>query len=486
MSGGRFSVGSFRLRESRYRAHVSETCNVLVLFGATGDLARRKLYPALYEMALDDRLPEKVIGVARRDWDDDRLARFARQSVEEFHEAQIEDKTFERLAGTLHYAPGDYRESKTYQRIASDLSRGDRALFYLAVPPSLFETVIEGLSESGLAAGSHVVVEKPFGRDLDSSRNLNECLLEHFQEDAIFRIDHFLGKEEVLDLLVFRLANTFLEPAWNRHYIDRVEITMAESFGVGGRGSFYDEVGAIRDVVQNHLLQLVSLVAMEPPVSADAEALRDEKVKVLRAIRPVSREDVVRGQYGGYTDEEGVDSDSETETFVAMKFYIDSWRWAGVPFFIRTGKEMATTATEVLIEFARPPRLFFARSDAPQPHPNHLIFRTKPGERVSISAQIKEPGEELVSRPVELVYDYDQEAEGARDDAYARLLVDALEGDHRLFARADGVLEAWKVFGLLLDDPGPVYLYDPGSWGPGEADRLVDGTEGWHNPGDHQ
>lgn len=457
-------------------------CNTLVLFGATGDLARRKLYPALYEMARHDRLPDRVIGVARRDWDDDRLIQLARESLQEFHERDIEEETFQLLADTLHYSRGDYREPETYHDIARDITRDDRVLFYLAVPPSLFETVIERLSETGLAAGSHVVVEKPFGRDLDSSRRLNKCLLEHFEEDAIFRIDHFLGKEEVLDLLVFRLANTFLEPAWNRHYIDRVEITMAESFGVEGRGSFYDEVGAIRDVVQNHLLQLVSLVAMEPPVSADAQALRDEKVKVLRAIRPVSRDDVVRGQYQGYKDEEGIDSDSMTETFVAMKLDIGSWRWAGVPFYIRTGKSMATTATEILIEFASPPRLFFARSDAPQPHPNHLIFRTKPGERVSISAEIKEPGEELVSRPVELVYNYDQEAEGSREDAYARLLEDALEGDHRLFARADGVEEAWSVFEGLLDDPGPVYTYDPGSWGPVEADQLVEGSLGWHDP----
>jgi glucose-6-phosphate 1-dehydrogenase len=461
---------------------VAPPCNTLVLFGATGDLARRKLYPALYEMALDGRLPEKVIGVARRDWDDERLVQLARESLDEFQEREIEAGAFDRLANSLRYTRGDYRQPETYHDIARDITRDDRVLFYLAVPPSLFETVIECLSETGLAAGSHVVVEKPFGRDLDSSRRLNRCLLEHFDEDAIFRIDHFLGKEEVLDLLVFRLANTFLEPAWNRHYIDRVEITMAESFGVEGRGGFYDEVGAIRDVVQNHLLQLVSLVAMEPPVSADAQALRDEKVKVLRAVRPVSQEQVVRGQYDGYRDEKGVDSDSVTETFVAMKFYIDSWRWAGVPFYIRTGKKMATTATEILIEFASPPRLFFARSDAPQPHPNHLIFRTKPGERVSISAEIKEPGEELVSRPVELVYDYDQETEGSREYAYARLLEDALEGDHRLFARADGVEEAWTVLEGLLDDPGPVYSYEPGSWGPGEADRLVEGTHGWHDP----
>lgn len=454
-----------------------------MLFGATGDLARRKLFPALYGMAIDQRLPDKVIGVARRDWDTSRLVQHVRDAIEEFSDATIDEAKFGRLAATLHYACGDYRQAEAYHEIAKQLTREDRVLFYLSVPPSLFETVVGLLADTGLATGSRVVVEKPFGRDLESSRRLNRCLLEHFDEDAIFRIDHFLGKEEVLDLLVFRLANTFIEPAWNRHYIDRVEITMAESFGIEGRGAFYEEVGALRDVVQNHLLQLVALVAMEPPVSADAESLRDEKVKVLKAIPRISQEQIVRGQYRGYREEKGVEPDSEVETFVAMKFHIDSWRWAGVPFYIRAGKRMATTATEILIEFASPPRLFFARSDAPQPHPNHLIFRTKPGERVSISAEIKEPGEELVSRPVQLVYDYDQEKEGERDDAYARLLVDALEGDHRLFARADGVEEAWSVFGDVLADPVPVYEYEPGSWGPAEADRLIDGQRGWHRPG---
>lgn len=462
---------------------MSEVFNTLVLFGATGDLARRKMFPALYEMALDDRLPERVVGVASSEWDTSQLVDYARESVEAFHEDELDVEIFGQLAARLSYVCGDYREADTYHQITAHLGDDHKTLFYLAVPPSLFDVVVQYLAESGLASGSRVVVEKPFGRDVESSRRLNESLLEHFAEDAIFRIDHFLGKEEVLDLLVFRLANTFLEPAWNRHHIDWVEITMAESFGVEGRGGFYDEVGAIRDVVQSHLLQLVSLIAMEPPVSAGAEALRDEKVKVLKAIPAVSRDDVVRGQYRGYTDEDGVSTGSEVETFAALKFEIDSWRWAGVPFYIRAGKKMPVTATEILIEFARPPRLFFAKSDAPQPHPNHLIFRTKPGERVSISVQIKEPGEELVSRPVDLDYDYDRATEGARDDAYARLLVDALEGDHRLFARADGVEEAWTVFEEVLADAGPVFPYEPGSWGPEEADRLVPGQEGWHQPG---
>lgn len=470
------------MTQTRYRALVADVCNTLVLFGATGDLAQRKLFPALYELALDGRVPDRVVGVASRSWDSSDLVDHARKSIEQFHSEDPDEVVFERLASTLSYISGDYREADTYKEIAKELDEGDMKLFYLAVPPGLFETVVGNLSQSGLARDSRVVVEKPFGRDLESSRRLNECLLEHFAEDAIFRIDHFLGKEEVLDLLVFRLANSFLEPAWNRHHIDRVEITMAEEFGVEGRGSFYDDVGTIRDVVQNHLLQLVSLIAMEPPVSAEAEAFRDEKVKVLKAIPPIPNSDIVRGQYHGYTEEEGVEPGSATETFVALRLEIDSWRWAGVPFFIRAGKKLAVTATEILIEFASPPRLFFAGADAPQPHPNHLLFRTKPRERVSISAQIKEPGEELVSRPVELAYDYDHETEGARDEAYARLLVDALEGDHRLFARADGVEEAWAIFDEALADPGPIHQYEPASWGPEEADRLIPVSEGWHRP----
>lgn len=454
-------------------------CDALVLFGATGDLARRKLFPALHEIAGDGHLPKAVIGVARREWDDEEFVEFVRSSLAE--EGTTPDGAFQELARTLRYVEGDYREEKTFAKLADALSPYSRPLFYLAVPPSLFETVIESLAEAGLTRESAVVVEKPIGRDLASSRRFNRCLLESWDEESIFRIDHFLGKEEVLDLLVFRLANSFLEPAWNRHHIDNVQVTLAESFGIAGRGALYDELGTIRDVVQNHMFQMVSLVAMEPPVSAEAEALRDEKAKVLKAMTPVDPQNVVRGQFEGFREVPGVAADSDTETFVAMRVDIESWRWAGVPFYLRSGKQLPMTATEILVEFKPPPRLFFAQSNAPPPHPNHLLFRTKPGERVSISAEVKRPGDSLVSRTVELDYSYDAHREGERESAYARLLVDAMEGDQRLFARADGVEEAWRVLDPVLSAPPPLISYQPGTWGPEQAEGLV-GGHGWHHP----
>lgn len=456
--------------------------DALVLFGVSGDLARKKLFCALVELAETGALPGQVIGVAASGWSDADLRTHAREAVDEFGPPHVDRAALDRMTSALRYLQGDYKDPDTYERLCSALRPHARPLLYLAIPPSLFETVVQGLTNVGLHERGRIVVEKPFGRDLGSARELNRCILRSFPEESVFRIDHFLAKEQVLDLLVFRLANTLFAPAWSRQYIDSVQITMGEEFGVEGRGRFYDEVGVIRDVVANHLLQVVALVAMEPPVAADAQALRDEKAKVLRALRPIDPADVVRGQFRGYRDEDGVASDSRVETFVALKAYIDSWRWAGVPFYIRAGKRMPVTTTEVLIEFVQPPLRFFADADSAAPHPNHLRFRLKPGERVSVGIQVKEPGERIVSRGVDLSYEYEGKRDGVHGDAYARLLREALRGDQQLFARADGVEHAWRALDPVLGDRGRVLEYEAGTWGPAAADELTAEHGGWHPP----
>jgi glucose-6-phosphate 1-dehydrogenase len=459
--------------------------DAIVLFGATGDLARKKLFPAIYNMEREGSLSGvPVIGVSSSDWTADQLRERARASVlESLGGGPLDEGAFGQVAHCLDYVSGDYRDRGTFERLAAVLQDRDvqRPLFYLAIPPALFDDVIDGLAAVGLTAEARVVVEKPFGRDLGSARDLNAVLDRAFDEDRIFRIDHFLGKEPIENLFVFRFANSMLEPVWNRNFINSVQITMSERFGVEGRGKFYEEVGAIRDVIQNHLLEVVALLAMEPPVAADARALHDEKVKVFRQIPTLRREHVVRGQYRGYVDEQGVHGGSDTETYAAVRFEIDSWRWAGVPWTIRAGKCLPVTATEAVVEFARPPRLLFAPEGTPAPHPNHLRFLLGKDDGIFLEVQAKAPGDALVTRPVNLMVRH-EDVFGARAEAYQRLLEDATEGDHRRFGRADAIEEQWRIVDPALADPPEVRLYDKGTWGPAEADALTDDIDGWHQP----
>jgi glucose-6-phosphate 1-dehydrogenase len=459
-----------------------DRADAVVLFGATGDLAGKKLWPALYHLALRKRLDMPVVGVASSPWDDGALRKYAVASVRSAAGRGVDRAVLAELAGRVSYVSGDYRDPATYQRLAERLGGAHHPLFYLAIPPSLFDDVVDGLAAAGLSEASRVVVEKPFGRDAKSARRLNQVLHRVFPEPAIFRIDHYLGKESVENLLIFRFANAILEPVWNRRYISSVQVTMAESFGVESRGSFYDGVGAIRDVVQNHLLQVVAFLAMEPPLGSDADALRDEKARVLRAMRPLRPRDVVRGQYEGYLDEPGVAPDSKVETFAAVRIEIESWRWAGVPFFVRAGKALAVTALEAVVEFCSPPRLLFATDEGHQPRPNYLVFRLGHDDGVTLGLQAKRPGEELVSHPVALDVSYER-VFGERQEAYERLLDDAIDGAAARFAREDQVEDAWRVVDPVLHRRGPVHRYRRGSWGPVEADRLVGRPGGWHDPG---
>jgi glucose-6-phosphate 1-dehydrogenase len=455
--------------------------DALVLFGATGDLARKKLFPALYHLTAANRLGVPVVAVAVSDWDDARLRDYAADAVRAAARP-VDGPLLDRLAGGLAMVSGDYRDPATFAALARRLSAAGvmRPVYYLAIPPALFPVVIDGLAKSGLGRDARVVVEKPFGRDLASACELNRVLHEAFPERSIFRIDHYLGKEAVENLLVFRFANAFLEPIWNRRYVASVQVTMAEAFGVEGRGGFYDGVGAIRDVIQNHLLQVVALLAMEPPVDAEPDSLRDEKVKILKAMRPADPAGLLRGQYDGYRAEPGVAPGSAVETFAALRLDIDSWRWAGVPFFVRAGKGLAATALEAVIELHAPPRLLFSPQGC-QPRPNFLRFRLGPDDGVTICVQAKEPGERLVSRPVELEVDFER-VFGARQEAYQRLLGDAMEGNPARFARQDGVENAWRVIQPLLDQPGPIHRYRRGSWGPALAHAVTARNGGWHDP----
>lgn len=437
----------------------------LIMFGITGDLAFKKLFPALYELAQANVRPT-VIGVARSEGNDEMIRDRVRESLAGRDQAVVEE-----LCARIAYLQGDYNNSDTYLRLSKAVGPDSLPVAFLAIPPGLFDEVATGLASGGLNRG-RIVVEKPFGRDLESAAELNQILHRHFPEESIYRIDHFLGKEAIQNLLVFRFANAVMEAVWNRHHINRVTITMAESFDISGRGGFYEGVGAIRDVVQNHLLQMVALLAMEPPLDGSADAMRDEKVKVLKAVRPIDPSDVLCGQYVGYLDEAGVAPDSNTETFAAMQLYIDSWRWSGVPFCIRAGKAMAETVTEAVIEFSAPPTGIFGSADN-KPQPSYLRFRMKPDNQISLTMQAKVPGDRLVSAPVDLAVDYGNVLGGEGPDAYERLIGDALEGDARHFARQDGVEASWRIVDPVLDLAKPVSPYQPGTWGPEAADAVA-------------
>lgn len=445
--------------------------DAFLLFGASGDLARKKLFPALYELTVEGRLGIPIVGVARSEWTDADLCDRARTSITERVE-NPDPAAIDELCSHLRYISGDYTDLSTWTRVAELTEGAQVPVSFLAIPPFLFDDVVEGMASVGMTKTGRVVVEKPFGRDLASARELNDTLRKHLTEEQIFRIDHFLGKEPVQNLMVFRFANSLLEPVWNRNHVSSVSIIMTEAFGIEGRGAFFDEVGAIRDVVQNHLLQIVALMAMEPPSTGDSRALRDEKVKVFQAMKPLDPELVVRGQVEGYLDEKGVKPDSDTETFVAMTLEIDSWRWAGVPFYIRAGKSMARTVTEAVVEFKQPPRMLFADDDE-CPEPNRLRFRMKPDNNINLTLQAKVPGLSMISRAVDMEVDYEEQLGGDGPDPYERLIADALVGDERLFARQDGVEEAWRIVEPLLAPARPVTLYEAGSWGPDEADRVA-------------
>lgn len=456
----------------------STSADALVIFGVSGDLAHKMIFPALYAMAKRGLLNVPVVGVAASAWT---LAQLRERATDSIRQAgRIDDRSaLKQLLARLSYVQGDYQDPTTFKALKQALGGARRPAHYLAIPPALFAMVIEGLGVAGLVDGARVIVEKPFGRDLESARALNRIALSVFAEDSIFRIDHYLGKEAIMNILYFRFANSFLEPIWNRNLVASVQITLAEDFGVKGRGAFYESAGCLRDVIQNHLFQIVALLAMEPPAYQGYGAVHNEKAKVFQAMRPLQPDDLVRGQYAGYRKEPGVAKGSDVETFCALRLYIDSWRWQGVPWYLRAGKCLAATAAEVLVELKAPPQRLFDDSQPEAGRANYLRFRLSPNTAVALAARVKRAGKEFIGDQREL---YLSEEQADAETPYERLLSDAMAGDGALFSREDAVEAAWSVVEPVLDSHPAVQTYKPGSWGPKRADALIAPDGLWHNP----